>query len=147
VDFVANGGEKWSAAAGLIYQKGYQYQVPGTTVDAESSLNVVSVDTISNSSTVDTTLNQVTIDGKYKLNDAWKFRIYERFDMVSTKWEEQQYTIVRDLHCWIAELTLSYGDARNTSIWLVMKLKAFPDSPIGMRQVYSRPRFGEAGAR
>jgi hypothetical protein len=118
VDIVGNGGEKWSLAAGLRYQ------------NSESMLS-----------------NQITMDGKYVLNDAWRFRIYERFDTQTKKWEEQQYTIIRDLHCWIAELTLSYGDARNTSIWFIMKLKAFPDTPIGLRQTYSRPRFGQAGAR
>lgn len=122
VDFVANGGDKWALAAGLRYQ------------NSETMLS-----------------NQITLDGRYKINDAWKVRIYERFDLESGKWEQQEYTIIRDLHCWIAELTIAQGDSTgnpaNTSIWLILKLKAFPDYPIGMRQTYSRPRFGEAGAR
>jgi hypothetical protein len=89
------------------------------------------------------------MDGRYKLNNLWKARIYERFDMYTQKWEEQQYTIIRDLHCWVAELTLSFGDTMNAGagIWFVMKLKAFPDQAIGMKQTYSKPRFGEAGAQ
>ena len=117
-DFVANGGDKWALASGLRYQ------------DTSSGIS-----------------NQVTLDGRYKWNDLWRFRMYQRFDLYTQKWEEQQYTIVRDLHCWIAELTLSFGDAKDTAIWFILKLKAFPDYPIGMKQTYSRPRFGEAGAQ
>lgn len=117
-DFVANGGDKWSLASGLRYKN------DSTGIS-----------------------NQVTMDANYKLNEKWKVRLYERFDMETQKWEEQQFTIARDLHCWIAELTVSNGSARNTGIWLVMKLKAFPDYPIGLKQTYSKPRYGEAGAQ
>ena len=118
-DFVASGGSKWALSSGLRYQ------------NTTSGIS-----------------NQVTIDGRYKFNNLWKARIYERFDMYTQKWEEQQYTIIRDLHCWVAELTLSFGnaDASSAGIWFIMKLKAFPDYPIGMRQTYSTPRFGEAGS-
>jgi hypothetical protein len=95
--------------------------------------------------------NQITMSGRFKINDAWSVRIYERFDTETKKWSQQEYVITRDLHCWIAEITIAQGDSTgnpaNTSLWFIMKLKAFPDYPIGMRQTYSRPRFGEAGAR
>jgi outer membrane protein assembly factor BamA len=123
VDLVANGGDKWSLAASLRYQKkGGQTDGIGTS-------------------------NQVTLDGRYKLNSKWSVRAYERFDLApdKKKWYEQQYTIVRDLHCWIAELSFSFGEDHGAGVWLLMKLKAFPDTAIGLKQTYSRPRFGEAG--
>lgn len=125
VDFVGTGNDKWLLASGLRYQK------TGGDTDGIG------------------TSNQVTVDARYKLNNKWMVRAYERVNIApdKKKWYEQQYTITRDLHCWIAEFTVSFGDKRNTGFWLVMKLKAFPDAAIGLKQTYSRPRFGEAGAR
>ena len=87
-----------------------------------------------------------TMDGTYKINDKWRIRAYERFNSKSGALEEQEYTISRDLHCWIVELTCDLKGNQGSTLWLVFKLKAFPDYPIGMKRTYSRPRFGEAGA-
>ncbi|MCM8760841.1 MAG: hypothetical protein NC933_01710, partial [Candidatus Omnitrophica bacterium] len=117
VDIVAHQDEKWSVAAGLRYE------------DTESLHSTL-----------------VTMDIRYKINDKWSLRAYERFDLFSKKLEEMQYTISRDLHCWIAELTYSIGNNLTTQgLYFVMKLKAFPDYPIGLQQTYSKPSFGQAG--
>jgi len=86
--------------------------------------------------------SQFTGEMFYNINDDWKIKVYERFDMDSRKWEEQEYTIYKDLHCWIGELTLNVRD-NEFSTWLVFKLKAFPDIPIGVfRTTYRRPHPG-----
>ena len=115
-DLVAHYGEKWSLAFGHRYE------------DVETG-----------------STNLFTVDGTYKINDKWKVRAYERLDTQKKAFEEQEYTIYRDLHCWVAELTLNYKSRDNMSLWLVFRLKAFPSYPIGLRRTYSRPRFGAVG--
>jgi LPS-assembly protein len=124
VDFVGIDSGKWLLASGLRYQK---FGGPNDGVG---------------------TSNQITAEARYRLNNKWMFRAYERVDIApdKMKWYEQQYTITRDLHCWVAELTFSFGQSHNAGVWLALKLKAFPDTPIGLKQTYSRPRFGEAGS-
>lgn len=116
IDLVANGGEKWALGIGHRYE------------------NVETGRT-----------NLLTFDAIYKINDKWKVRAYERFN-IDKGIEEQEYTIYRDLHCWVAELT--YNIKTNPSdmgLWLVFKLKAFPEYPLGFRRTYSRPQFGSVG--
>lgn len=117
IDFVASGGEKWSIAAGQRYY------------DLDSGRSY-----------------QVTMDMKFKINDKWKIRAYERFDLATKKFEQQEYTLTRDLHCWIADFTYDIKDMSNHTFWVIMTLKAFPNYPIGLKQTYSQPRFGSAGA-
>ncbi len=118
IDLVAHWKDKWSLALSNRYER---------TILDKSML--------------------VTMDGTYKINEKWKARAYERFNTVSGAIEEQEYTITRDLHCWIGELTYNIKANGGQSIWFVFRLKAFPQTPIGLKQTYSRPRFGEAGSR
>ncbi|MBN1353510.1 MAG: LPS-assembly protein LptD [Candidatus Omnitrophica bacterium] len=86
--------------------------------------------------------SQLTGEIFYNINEEWKVKIYERYDFQSEKWEEQEYTIFKDLHSWIAEATLNIRDGDYT-VWLVFKLKAFPELPIGLfRTTYRRPQPG-----
>ena len=46
-------------------------------------------------------------------------------------------------------LTLDFSggsDRENVGLWFAIRLKAFPQTPIGLKQTYSRPRFGPAPA-
>ncbi len=118
IDFVASGGDKWSISAGQRY---YNLESSGQSY-------------------------QVTMDGRYMINDKWRARVYERFDLETKKFEQQQYTITRDLHCWVLEFTYDITDMNNHTFWVIMTLKAFPQYPIGLKQTYSQPRFGSAGS-
>jgi LPS-assembly protein len=118
VDLVAHGGDDWSLAIGHRFEK------------AESG-----------------TTNLVTLDGIYKINEKWKVRAYERYNTTKGALEEHEYTVARDFHCWIAELTYNIKDNDNQTLWFVMKLKAFPEYSIGLKRTYSRPRFGSVGAQ
>lgn len=92
--------------------------------------------------------NLLTLDGSYKINDKWKVRAYERFDAHKGSLEEQEYTVYRDLHCWLLEFTCnikSTSDKIDYGFWVVMRLKAFPDTAIGFKRTYYRPRFGSTG--
>ena len=92
--------------------------------------------------TDDSETSQLTGSLHYNINNDWKIRVYERYDFASQKWEEQEYTVLKDLHCWVAEVTISVRDS-NVSGWLVFRLKAFPEIPIGLfKTTYHRPTPG-----
>jgi len=116
IDVVGHGGDRWFLGAGYRYE------------DVETGFS-----------------NLVTADITYKINEKWKIRAYERLDINKGSFAEQEYTVYRDLHCWIAELTYGTKKSNEQTLWLVMRLKAFPNVPIGLRRTYNRPRFGTAG--
>ena len=112
-DVVASGGDNWSVSLGHRYEE--------TATDKT---------------------NLVTLDAMYKINDKWRIRAYERVDTRKRYVQEQEYTLYRDLHCWMAEFTYDIQDPGDKTFWVVLKLKAFPEYPIGLQRTYSRPRFG-----
>lgn len=65
--------------------------------------------------------------------------------------DEHQYTIARDLHCWILEFTYDYRPYEDNStiatqtFWVALRLKAFPKFPLGVSRSYSRTRAGAPG--
>jgi hypothetical protein len=85
--------------------------------------------------------NQFTTQVDYVINKDWKIRAYERFDLHDQKWQEQEYTIVKDLHCWVGELTYNIREGEQ-SVWVVFRLKAFPEIPFCLRRSYHRPTPG-----
>ncbi|MFH0763962.1 MAG: hypothetical protein V1927_03045 [Candidatus Omnitrophota bacterium] len=118
IDLVANGGDKWS----LAISNRYENVATGMS-------------------------NLVTLDGMYKITEKWRVKAYERFNVLDGYVEEQEYTIARDLHCWIAEFILDVKSNQDVTFWFVMTLKAFPRYPVGFKRTYSRPRFGNTGDR
>lgn len=87
----------------------------------------------------------LTFDSYYKINDQWSIRTYDRFDMLKLAFQEHEFTIAKDLHCWIAEVTYNIKKHNNHSLWFTLRLKAFPEYPIGYKRTYSRPQFGATG--
>lgn len=117
-DIVASGGDKWSAGIGHLYEK---------TTEANKN-------------------NYLTTDLTYKINNKWRVRAYDRYN-VDKSFEEQQYTIYRDLHCWRAEFTYSTRKhPHEVGFWIVFTLKAFPDYPVGYKRSYAQPQFGSTNA-
>ncbi|MFH1594054.1 MAG: LPS assembly protein LptD [Candidatus Omnitrophota bacterium] len=97
-------------------------------------------------STSDNRTSQFTGEMLYNINDDWKIKLYERVDCESQRLEEQEYTIFKDLHCWLAEVTFNIRETEfdtEYSAWIVFKLKAYPNLPIGLpRTTYHRPQPG-----
>ena len=85
--------------------------------------------------------SQFTIEANYKINKDWAIRAYERFDTHDKKWQEQEYAIYRDLHCWLGELTFNLREG-DFAVWMIFRLKAFPEVPIGFKRTYHRPTPG-----
>ena len=92
-------------------------------------------------------ISQFTFDVTYKINEGWSLgkgwtiRAYERFDTHEAKWQEQEYTIYKDLHCWLGEFTVNIKEGE-WSFWVMFRIKAFPDLPIGLKRTYNRPSPG-----
>ncbi|MFH1779291.1 MAG: LPS assembly protein LptD [Candidatus Omnitrophota bacterium] len=97
------------------------------------------------------------IEGEFMFNitPKWKFTTYQRFDLkkfvskpeggtrkVISDQAEHEYRLSRDLHCWIVELVYNVTREQGESIWLIFRLKAFPEIPFEFERNYHRPKFG-----
>ncbi|MDP8299968.1 MAG: LPS assembly protein LptD [Candidatus Tantalella remota] len=86
--------------------------------------------------------NQLTFELGYVFNPKWRFDWYERFDLHKTEIEEQQFSIVRDLHCWEVEVTYDLkGDdifKDDFTFWVAFRVKAFPDLNIGLNRSFEK---------
>lgn len=95
------------------------------------------------------TNTQETMQLGYQFNPKWKIDIYERFEakkFIDGKkkiniFEEQQYILTRDMHCWVAELTYSVRRGYGEAIWLIFRLKAFPELPLELEQTYNERKI------
>ena len=90
--------------------------------------------------------SQFTFETKYKINDDWSIRVYERFDSHASIWEEQEYTVTKDLHCWVADFTCNIKES-DIALWVIFRIKAFPEVPIGFKRTYRRPTPGSSSWR
>jgi len=133
IDFVGGKEVDRSLAFGYRYERSFD---PNIAADPTTNGNIV---------------NYFTSDLIYRLNEFWKARVYWRFNMNKGYLDEQEYTISRDLHCWILEFTYDIRPYQNNGtiadqiFWVALRLKAFPDQPLGLRRSYSRTRAGRPG--
>ncbi|MBU1928412.1 MAG: LPS export ABC transporter periplasmic protein LptC [Candidatus Omnitrophica bacterium] len=93
--------------------------------------------------------NEFTSSAEWRLTPKWKFKVYERYQLYdSAPYErkaglrEQEYTISRDLHCWLFEFTYNVRVGEGATVWFVFKLKAFPEMAINFDQSYNKPKAG-----
>lgn len=99
--------------------------------------------------------SQITASFKWRINPKWKFAIYERYNLknyidtsvfpnvdVGQCSLEQQITLTRNLHCWDVELTLDTQKNNGSTIYLLFRLKAFPENEFGFNQGYNKPKSG-----
>jgi len=74
----------------------------------------------------------------YEISPKWKLRCYQRYEFTTGELQEQEYSLQRDLHCWIGEIAYNIKDAG--TIWVVFRLKAFPEMPFQFRTTYHGPK-------
>ncbi|MFA4993414.1 MAG: hypothetical protein WC571_05550 [Candidatus Omnitrophota bacterium] len=95
--------------------------------------------------------NEITLGLKWRLNPKWKFGIYERFNLKNSKngssgldygFQEQEYTLTRDLHCWEMDITLNKKEISGTTIFCLFRLKAFPENEFGFDQSVTEKKSG-----
>ena len=91
--------------------------------------------------------NEINASLNWCLSPKWKFYVYERIFAKGTEvykkgLKEQEYTISRDLHCWEMGITYNVRRDEGESIWLVFRLKAFPEMEFEFNQSYHAPKAG-----
>lgn len=99
--------------------------------------------------------SQIEGELMFNITPKWKFTTYQRFDLkkfvskpeggtrkVISDQAEHEYRLSRDLHCWIVELVYNVTREQGESIWLIFRLKAFPEVPFEFERNYHRPKFG-----
>ncbi len=78
--------------------------------------------------------NQLGINYAWAINENWTLRTNHRLDPTSGSLFEQSYTLDRDLHSWIASLSVSQLCPINRDpdlrVWLTFTLKAFPEVAV-----------------
>lgn len=93
--------------------------------------------------------NEITAEFAYRVNPKWKFRAYGRYDSRKDLVREQEYSIIRDLHCWEMEMNYNNTPGLGNSIWIIFRIKAFPamsfefDKRFNTRKAGSQSSTGE----
>jgi len=94
---------------------------------------------------------ETTFQSTWRLTPKWKLLIYERYQLakvssiISRGVREQRYTIARDLHCWDMEFSYGVEGGKGASVWLVFRLKAFPELGFDFNKNYNSPKQGTQG--
>jgi hypothetical protein len=91
--------------------------------------------------------NEITAQLNWRLNPKWKFSLYQRRDIGNHPTNskgllEQEYSITRDLHCWDVSLTYNTKWGAGESLFLIFRIKAFPENDFGFNQTYNAPKKG-----
>ncbi len=95
------------------------------------------------------TEHELTSELFYKLNNEWSFRLFGRYDLkqvessghkIINRFDNKEITIIKDLHCWLAEASVEVGRDGGTTVWFVMKLKASPKVPFDFSDYYAYPK-------
>ena len=91
-----------------------------------------------------------TFEISFKPTPLWKIGMYQRFMFKGFvngykkiyDLREQEYRLIRDLHCWTSEIIYNVSRGEGESIYLVFRLKAFPEMPLEFGKSYHRPKPG-----
>ena len=99
--------------------------------------------------------DQLTASFQWRLNPKWKFSIYERYNLkaytdtsvspnvvVDQGTLEQQFTLSRNLHCWDVDFVFDTKQNNGSTIYIVFRLKAFPENEFNINQSYNKPKTG-----
>ena len=89
---------------------------------------------------------EMTYQSIWRINPKWKFRVYGRYSFMRTNGglREQEYTIFRDLHCGILEISFNRKKKAQAktdkSIFVGFNLKIFKESEFDYVQSYHPPK-------
>jgi len=91
--------------------------------------------------------NEITYGLNWRLNPKWRFSLYQRRNRghstaLKRGLREQEYVVSRDFHCWTVDFTYNVKKGEGESVWLVFRLKAFPEIEFEYNQSYHMPKPG-----
>ena len=85
----------------------------------------------------------------YRLSKDWAFELFGRYDLkeiepnghkIINRFDSKGITVIKDLHCWLAEVSLDADRDGGATVWFVMKLKASPKMPFDFGDYYAAPK-------
>ena len=90
---------------------------------------------------------EITFNTEWRLNPKWKFSVYERYQFAETGdltkgLNKQEYTVSRDLHCWLLEVAYPQEKDHGSTVWLIFRLKAFPETEINFTSSFNQSQSG-----
>lgn len=88
---------------------------------------------------------ELTCDFELKINPKWSISTYQRFNFQKRSWQEQQYILSRDLHCWVLEIMYDVRREEGETIYFVLRSKAFPDMSLEFDRSYHNPKMNSQG--
>ena len=92
--------------------------------------------------------SQMTGEILFNLIKGWSFKVYQRLQFKGNSLvKEQDYSLSKELHCWILDIKYNVLRERGETIWLALRLKAFPEMSIDYGQIYHEPKPGSQGYR
>lgn len=91
--------------------------------------------------------NWIIYDLDWRINPKWKFSFFQRYNRghdptLKRGLREQEYTLSRDFHCWIVEFNWNIKRGEGETIWMIFRLKAFPEIEFEYNQSYRAPKPG-----
>ncbi len=93
--------------------------------------------------------NEITSSFRWRFNPKWKFSCYHRYALRGNPSldllkgiQEQEYSVARDLHCWIMEIAFNHKKEEGSTLWFIFRLKAFPELEFDFSQSYHEPKSG-----
>ncbi|MFH1782427.1 MAG: LPS assembly protein LptD [Candidatus Omnitrophota bacterium] len=93
--------------------------------------------------------HELTSELFYKLNNEWAVRLFGRFDLkevesnghkIINRFDNRGITIIKDLHCFIGEVSFDTGRDGGLTAWFSLKLKASPKVAFDFKDYYAAPK-------
>ena len=153
-DFKIEGGSRWQQATMKLEYLPYDWLRVESEAQYEikpAHFNTASFDAVINKERwqlglgqryENNTSSQLTAEFKYKINKKWTFRTYQRYEFEDSAPERQEFTLYRDLHCWLAEFTFVNNRLDgNKTFFIIFTIKAFPQYPFKFAQSYHPPEY------
>ncbi len=83
--------------------------------------------------------DQMALQWSWAMSEDWAVRTLQRFDPRTGSLSEQSYALDRDLHSWIASVSVDELRPQNLApdwrFWISFTLKAFPEMEFDSRQI------------
>jgi LPS-assembly protein len=84
--------------------------------------------------------SQTTAELRWKINDEWALRLYDRFEFEDGESKEFEASVSKTFECVITDFTYNHHHEDGDSFFVTLRLKAFPKASFGLSQTYNRPK-------
>ncbi|UCC95537.1 MAG: LPS assembly protein LptD, partial [Candidatus Omnitrophota bacterium] len=81
--------------------------------------------------------SQSTFQGSYQLTSKLQLRNYLRYEYKTGEFQEQEYSLRTDLHCWWMDVGVNIDEGKDFTFWVIFRLKSFPDVHVGFDRTFS----------